>query len=102
MARLAGIELVHVPHRGAEPAVVDVVAGNVEAITLGVNTLAPFIASGELRALATASAQRLPYLADVPTAAEAGVLGWQVEPCFGLFGPLGLAPQIVAKLNNYV
>jgi tripartite-type tricarboxylate transporter receptor subunit TctC len=102
LTRLAGVDLVHVPHRGAAPAVIDVVAGNVEAITLGVNTLAPHIASGDLRPLVTASAKRLSYLPDVPSAAEAGVPGWEVETWFGLFGPLGLARETVEKLNGYI
>lgn len=99
--RLAGLDLVHIPHRGAGPAVVDVVAGNVQMITLGVNTLAPYILSGELRALATASPKRLPY-PDVPTAAEAGLPGWDVEVWFGLFGPRGLPREIADAMNGLV
>jgi tripartite-type tricarboxylate transporter receptor subunit TctC len=101
LARLAGVKLVHVPHRGAGPAVVDVVAGNVEMITLGVNTLAPHILSGDLRPLATASTKRLTY-PDVPTAAETGVPGWEIETWFGLFGPRGMPPEVVQKLNGFV
>jgi tripartite-type tricarboxylate transporter receptor subunit TctC len=102
LARIAGVEMVHVPHRGAGPAVVDVVAGNIEMITLGVNTLAPFILSGDLRALAAASTSRLAYLPTVPTAREAGIEGWDVDTWFGLFGPRGMPRDLVQRLNNYI
>src|SRR5262249_38239708 len=78
-AKLAGIDLVHVPYRGIAPAMTDLVAGNIQAISIGNATVAPFVEAGTLRILAAASRARLAYLPDVPTAAEIGLPRWQVE-----------------------
>lgn len=102
LLRRAGINLAHVPYRGAAPALTDVVAGRVQMITLGANSLMPFIRSGAVRPLAIASNKRLSYLPEVPTAAEAGVPGWELSVWFGLFGPRGLPKEVVDQLNEHV
>jgi tripartite-type tricarboxylate transporter receptor subunit TctC len=102
LLRQAGISLPHIAYRGAAPALTDVVAGRVQMITLGANSLMPYIGSGAVRALVVGSNKRLPYLPDVPTAAEAGVPGWILSVWFGMFGPRRMPKEIVDRLNGYV
>ena len=101
-ARLAGIELVHVPYRGIAPAVTDLVAGTVQAIAIGNGTVAPFVEAGKLRILATAGRERLSYLPAVPTAAEIGLPAWEVETWYGLFAPRGTPKAIVNEINGHI
>jgi tripartite-type tricarboxylate transporter receptor subunit TctC len=82
-ARLAGIDLVHVPYRGMAPAITDLVAGNIQAVAIGNATVAPFVETGALRILAAAAHRRLPYLPDVPSADEVGLPAWEVETWYG-------------------
>jgi tripartite-type tricarboxylate transporter receptor subunit TctC len=102
LARLAGINIVHVPYRGAAPATNDLVAGNVQMLAIAYGTVAPFVAAGKLRILAVAGPQRLPYLPDVPSADEAGLPGWDIETWYGLFGPKGTPKAVVDHLNQSV
>ena len=101
-AKLAGIDLVHVPYRGIAPAVTDLIAGNIQALAGGNATVAPFVESGQLRIIATASPSRLSYLPDVPTAAEIGLPTWHVETWYGLFAPRGTPKPIVDELNRHI
>jgi tripartite-type tricarboxylate transporter receptor subunit TctC len=101
-ARLTGIDMVHVPYRGIAPAMTDLIAGNVQAVTIGNATVAPFVEAGTLRVLAVAGPERLPYLPDVPTAAEIGVPGWEVETWYGVFAPRGTPKAITDQLNGHI
>jgi tripartite-type tricarboxylate transporter receptor subunit TctC len=101
-AHLAGIDIVHVPYRGAAPATTDLVAGNVQMLAIGYATVEPFVDAGKLRVLAVAGPRRMPYLPDVPTAAEAGLPGWEMETWYGLFAPKGTPKAIVDQLNGDV
>lgn len=101
-ARLAGIDIVHVPYRGMALALTDLIAGNVQAVALGYGTVAPHIADGSLRVLAVAGPERLPYLPHVPTAAEIGLPEWQVETWWGLFAPRGTPKAVVDALNGHI
>jgi tripartite-type tricarboxylate transporter receptor subunit TctC len=101
-ARLAGVDLLHVPYRGIAPAVTDLVAGTIQAIAIGNATVAPFVEQGLLRPLATASRQRLPYLPDLPTAAEIELPRWEVETWYGVFAPRGTPKPIVDELNGHI
>jgi len=101
-ARLAGIDLLHVPYRGIAPAVTDLVAGTIQAVAIGNATVAPFVEQGLLRPLATASRQRLSYLPDLPTAAEIGLPHWEVETWYGVFAPRGTPKPIVDELNGHI
>jgi tripartite-type tricarboxylate transporter receptor subunit TctC len=91
--------LVHVPYRGGGPAMLDVVAGNVDMTVATPPTLLGFVQSGKLRPLAVAAKKRLPQLPDVPTSAEAGFPGFELEAWVALFAPKGTPPAIVDKLS---
>jgi tripartite-type tricarboxylate transporter receptor subunit TctC len=101
-ARLAGIELVHVPYRGIAPAVTDLIAGTVQALAAGYGTVAPFVESGKLRILATAGKERLAYLPEVPNAIEIGLPDWQVETWYGMFAPRSTPKAIVDEINTHI
>ena len=98
-ARLAGVQLVHVPYRGAGPAITDLVAGRVQMLSVGLGPVRAHLRSGDLRALAAASKTRLAAAPDVPTSAEAGLPGWEMTTWFGIFAPKGTSPEIVRLLN---
>ncbi len=94
--------MVHVPYRGAAPAIADLVGGQVQVTVGVVNQLLPHIRSGRLRALAVTSRTRLASAPDVPTLAEAGVPGYESEIWLGLAAPAGTPPAIIDTINNAV
>ncbi len=96
---LAGIDLVHVPFRANPIAEIDVIAGRVPVMFDLQLTALPHVRAGELRALATTSAKRLPLLPDVPTAAESGFPDLVAGTWFGAYAPKGTPKEIVDKLN---
>lgn len=95
----SGAQLVHVPYKGAAPAVADVMGGQVQCMFLDLAAGLPLMQTGKVRALATGSARRLAALPSVPTLAEAGVSGAEVYAFQGLLGPAGLADAVVQRLN---
>jgi tripartite-type tricarboxylate transporter receptor subunit TctC len=99
LAKQTGTTLVHVPYRGVAPAVTDMVAGRLDMMFSSYLTSKPHIDSGSLRMLAIAGAQRHPEIPDVPTMAEAGFPGVEMEQWFGLFAPAGTPDPIVRQLN---
>jgi len=98
-ARLAGVQLVHVPYRGAGPALTDLLAGRVQMLSVGLSPVQAHLSSGALRALAAASKTRLAAAPEVPTAAEAGLPGWEMTTWFGIFAPKGTSPEVVQAVN---
>ena len=97
-----GINIVHVPYKGAPPAMSDLLAGHV-ALTFATSPSAvPHVKSGKLRALGVSTAKRIAALPDVPTIDEAGVPGFEASGANGLVGPAGMPPEVVAKLNAAV
>lgn len=97
-----GINIVHVPYKGAPPAMSDLLAGHV-ALTFATSPSAvPHVKSGKLRALGVSTAKRIAALPDVPTIDEAGVPGFEASGANGLVGPAGTPPEVVAKLNAAV
>lgn len=96
----AGIRLVHVPYKGANPALLDVLASRVDAILISVQGAGNYLKTGELRPLAISSLQRSPLVPDVPTIAESGYPGFEVTLWYGLAGPTGMPADVIEKWNN--
>jgi tripartite-type tricarboxylate transporter receptor subunit TctC len=97
--RLAHLEMTPVQYRGTAPGITDLLAGNVHMISIGIAPVLGFVESGALRVLAAGTPRRLAYLPDVPTAAEAGLPGYEMSTWFALFAPQGTPKAIVDKLN---
>jgi tripartite-type tricarboxylate transporter receptor subunit TctC len=98
-ARLAQVDMVPVQYRGTAPGITDLVTDNVQMISIGIAPVLGFVQSGALRVLAAGTTRRLPYLPDVPTAAEAGLPGYEMTTWFALFAPAGTPKPVVDKLN---
>jgi tripartite-type tricarboxylate transporter receptor subunit TctC len=95
----AGIKLLHVPYKGAAPAVIDTVAGNVSMLFAGYPSVSAQERSGRLRVLAVTSAKRSALTPQLPTIAEAGLPGFEATQWWGIFGPAGVPADIVNRLN---
>ncbi len=99
---MAKVDLLHVPYRGSGPAVSDLVGGQVQSMFDNLPSALPQVKGGKLRAIAVTSAKRSPALPDVPTIAESGLPGYDVQSWFALNAPPKTPPEIVAKLNAEV
>jgi len=97
--RMGKPKMNHIAYKGSAPAMQDLIAGRVTLMFDAVSVIAPFIKSGQLRALMVTGDKRVPAVADVPTAAELGVKDFVVTSFIGLYGPPGLSPEIVRKAN---
>jgi len=95
----AGIRLVHIPYKGAAPALLDVVAGNAHLYFTSAVSAQPFIPSGRLRMVAVASAKRSPSLPEVPTVAEAGFPEFDVSSWWGVVAPASTPREVVMRLQ---
>jgi tripartite-type tricarboxylate transporter receptor subunit TctC len=95
----AGIKLVHIPYKGAGPAIIDVLGGHVQLLIGAVATSLPHVTSGKLKALAVTSLQRSAAAPAVPTVAESGLPGFEVVQWFAIYAPAKTPQEIVAKLN---
>jgi tripartite-type tricarboxylate transporter receptor subunit TctC len=93
-----GVELLHVPYKGAGPALADVVSGQVQMMFGFTAGALPFIKSGQLRPLAVTSRARLPDWPDMPTMEEAGISGYEVSVWYGVLAPAGTPREIVDRL----
>lgn len=102
LAKMAGIQLTHVPYRGNAPAVADVIAGHVNMIFDGMATSLPHVRGGRLRAVAVATARRASAMPDLPTVAESGLPGFDVGSWFGLLAPAGTPAPVVERINAEV
>jgi len=99
---LAGVEMVHVPYKGTAPAMVDLIAGQVQLAFDNVTTIVPYIQAGKLRALAVTPAKRSAILPDVPTVAESGLPGYEASVWFGVFARAGTPPAVVNRLHTEI
>jgi tripartite-type tricarboxylate transporter receptor subunit TctC len=97
--RMAGVDMTHVPYKGAGPAVIDLLAGQMQVMFANAPVVLPHIRAGKLRALATTSAQRLSILTEFPTIAESGLPGYEADTWYGIFAPAHLPPDVLKKLN---
>jgi tripartite-type tricarboxylate transporter receptor subunit TctC len=98
--QMTGTQLTHVPYKGSGPAINDMLGGHLPAMFDNLPASLPHIQAGKLRALAVAGKARSQSLPDVPTMAEAGIAGYEVDPWFGVFGPAGLPRALVQVLNE--
>jgi tripartite-type tricarboxylate transporter receptor subunit TctC len=98
-ARIAGIQMLHVPYKGGAPALTDVIAGQVNIMFATLPLSARQIQAGKVRAFGVSSLKRSPLLPDVPPLAEAGAPGYELNNWWGLAVPGGTPEPIVAKLN---
>jgi tripartite-type tricarboxylate transporter receptor subunit TctC len=100
LKQLAGINIVHVPYKGAAQAIPDLIAGRVQVVFDNLVTVRGHIASGELMALAVTSRERWPLLPDIPTMQEAGLPGFVVDSWYSLMGPAGVPRERVLALYS--
>jgi tripartite-type tricarboxylate transporter receptor subunit TctC len=96
----AGVDLVHVPYKGAGPALNDLVSGQIQVMFAPMVAAMPQVKSGKLRALAVTSAKRSPAVPDVPTLAESGLPGFAIVSWFGFFVPAATPQAVVDKLHQ--
>jgi tripartite-type tricarboxylate transporter receptor subunit TctC len=95
----ANIHMQHVPYKGAGPALQDLMGGQIQVVFTSLPSVAGLIRSGQVRPLALTSAKRSPSFHDIPTLAESGLSGFDVNPWFGLMAPAGTPPEVVRKIN---
>jgi tripartite-type tricarboxylate transporter receptor subunit TctC len=100
IARAAGIEMTHVPYKGASPAMLDLQGGRISIMATSIGSAAGMIRQGKIRALATTGAKRSRLLADVPTLAEQGLKGFDVTSWLAMLAPAKTPAPYVARLNK--
>jgi tripartite-type tricarboxylate transporter receptor subunit TctC len=98
----AGINMVHVPFNGTAPATQALISDNVDMYMGGVSSVRPLVTSGRARALGVVFGERLHSWPDLPTLAEQGIRGVEYDSWYGLLGPAGMAPALVAQINAAV
>jgi tripartite-type tricarboxylate transporter receptor subunit TctC len=96
---IAGVQMLHVPYKGAVPALTDLLGGQLSMIFSSMPPALPHIKNGKLRALGVTSATRSPATPELPTIAESGLKGYVVNNWYGILAPRGTPKEIVAKLN---
>lgn len=104
-AKRSGIDMNHIPYKGNAPAMTDVIGGQLNMMLDIISTASTYIHSGKVRAIAVTSPQRNASLPDVPTFAESGIeglKGFDVGGWYGVYGPKGMSPELVARLNKAV
>ena len=97
--RKAGVDMQHIPYRGAAPAMTDLIGGQVDLAFTSLPVAIPMIQGGKVRALAVMASERLPQLKDVPTMAEAGYKDMEASVVWGMVGPAGMPPALVSRIN---
>jgi tripartite-type tricarboxylate transporter receptor subunit TctC len=99
LKRNAGINLLHVPYKGAAPATADLVGGQIPMGILGTAPMVPHLKTGRLRGLAVTTAQRTAALPEIPTLAEVGVKGFDSSQWFGLLAPAGTPREAIVRVH---
>ncbi len=97
---LTGINMVHVPYKGSNEAMIGMIGGHVDMVVIGVPPTLPHIKAGRVRPLAVLAAERLPYLPDVPTSKEAGVANYEVITSYGILAPTGTPREVIERVQR--
>jgi len=97
LKRATGIDMTHIPYKGAGPAMIDLASGQLSVVLVGTSTALPLNRTGRARVIAVTSAKRSPVLPEVPTLIEAGVPGFDIYHWIGVFGPTGMPQSIVQR-----
>jgi tripartite-type tricarboxylate transporter receptor subunit TctC len=98
----AKVKMVFIGYKGAGPTIIDLIGGHLHVASLGFPGAMPHVKTGRLRPIAVTSAKRASLLPELPTVAEAALPGFDVTSWYGVFGPAGMPPDIVAKLNSEI
>ena len=99
---ITNTRLIHIPYKGAGPALGDLVAGQIQVMIVTLPSAMGYIKGGKLKAIATSGAKRTPAMPDLPTIAEGGVPGYEFAPWYGWFVPAGTPRPIVERLNQAI
>jgi len=99
---LAGVQLVHIPYKGASPAMTDLLGQRIQLMFPALSVAQPYIESGKVRALAVTTRQRSPLAPNVPTMQEAGLSGYEVSGWLGIFAPKAVSPENLLKLEKAI
>jgi tripartite-type tricarboxylate transporter receptor subunit TctC len=97
---MAGVDIVHIPYKGAQPALTDLIAGQVQLMFATSASVIPYVKAGRLRALAVTTAQRSPSVPELPTVAEAGLPGFEATTWHGVVVPAATPAPLVQRLNQ--
>jgi len=100
--RAAGVRLMHVPYKGGSAAMNDVIAGHIQTVAVNALEVLPHVKAGTLRVLALLSDKRSPIFPEAPTIAESGFPGFEASVWYGLVGPAGMPPAVIARLHQEV
>jgi tripartite-type tricarboxylate transporter receptor subunit TctC len=100
--QLAGVELLNVPYKGASTVVTDLLGNSIQLMFTTPLSVSSYLSSGKLRALAVASSTRMASLPDIPTAAEAGLRGYETGAWYGLYGPARMPENITKQIQQGV
>jgi tripartite-type tricarboxylate transporter receptor subunit TctC len=96
---MAGVKLTHVPFKGAAPGLAALLGGEVNVMFGEMQTVAPHLKGGKLRAIAVTTAERSTLMPELPTIAESGLSGYDVSVWYAMFAPAGTPKAIVTRLN---
>jgi tripartite-type tricarboxylate transporter receptor subunit TctC len=99
---MVGVDMLHIPYKGSAPALADIVAGHVALSFSSMSPAVPLVKSGRLKALAVSTAKRVSAMKEIPTIAEAGVPGYEVQAWNGITAPAGTPREVIAKLNRAI
>jgi tripartite-type tricarboxylate transporter receptor subunit TctC len=99
LSSIHGLRMVHVPYKGQGPAIADAIAGHVHMTMATIIGVLPHVRNGRLRALGVTTARRSPVASDIPSIAEAGVLGYEAVQWYGLLAPAAVPREVIAKVH---